>query len=99
MPTTPTWLPTQTSANDGVGSAGSAKLVVVATSMVTAVPCLRATIVKVPAVAELPQLPEAMQARPALRLSSSEAIQLAVQQNLGIRLYREQYVAAQTQTH
>ncbi len=43
----------------------------------------------------LPPLPEAMQGRPALRLSSSDAIQLAVQQNLGIRLYREQYVAAQ----
>jgi outer membrane protein TolC len=41
-----------------------------------------------------PQLPEAMQARPARVLSLSEAIQLAVQQNLGITLYREQYVAA-----
>ena len=41
-----------------------------------------------------PQLPEAMQAQPARVLSLSEAIQLAVQQNLGITLYREQYVAA-----
>jgi outer membrane protein TolC len=41
-----------------------------------------------------PQLPEAMQARPARVLSLSEAIQVAVQQNLGITLYREQYVAA-----
>jgi outer membrane protein TolC len=44
-----------------------------------------------------PQLPEAMQARPARVLSLSEAIQVAVQQNLGITLYREQYVAAQRQ--
>jgi hypothetical protein len=41
-----------------------------------------------------PQLPEGMQARPARVLSLSEAIQVAVQQNLGITLYREQYVAA-----
>jgi outer membrane protein TolC len=41
-----------------------------------------------------PQLPEAMQARPARILSLSEAIQVAVQQNLGITLYREQWVAA-----
>ena len=42
-----------------------------------------------------PQLPEGMRARPARVLSLSEAIQVAVQQNLGITLYREQYVAAQ----
>jgi outer membrane protein TolC len=41
-----------------------------------------------------PQLPEAMQGQPARVLSLSEAIQLAVQQNLGITLTREQYVAA-----
>jgi len=41
-----------------------------------------------------PQLPEAMQARPARVMSLSEAIQSAVQQNLGITLYREQWVAA-----
>ncbi len=41
-----------------------------------------------------PQLPEGMQARPARILSLSEAIQVAVQQNLGITLYREQWVAA-----
>jgi outer membrane protein TolC len=44
-----------------------------------------------------PQLPEAMQARPARVLSLSEAIQIAVQQNLGITLTREQYVAARRQ--
>ena len=44
-----------------------------------------------------PLLPEAMQARPARILSLSEAIQLAVSQNLGITLYREQYVAARRQ--
>lgn len=41
------------------------------------------------------QLPESMQAGPAMALSMSEAIQLAVRQNLGIVLSREQYVAAQ----
>jgi outer membrane protein TolC len=44
-----------------------------------------------------PQLPEAMHARPALALSLDEAIQIAVRQNLGITLSREQYVAAHHQ--
>jgi len=41
-----------------------------------------------------PRLPEAMQGRPALALSVSDAIRTAAQQNLGITLSREQYVAA-----
>ncbi|HTQ44614.1 MAG TPA: TolC family protein [Polyangiaceae bacterium] len=43
------------------------------------------------------QLPDSMQSGPTLALSMSEAIQLAVRQNLGIVLSREQYVAAQRQ--
>ena len=45
-----------------------------------------------------PELPEAMKnGSPPLALSMSEAIQLAVRQNLGIVLSREQYVAARRQ--
>ncbi len=43
---------------------------------------------------QAPQLPEAMRTDPPRVLSLSDALQIAVQQNLGITLYREQYVAA-----